>query len=102
MKCSIFVLRFLLGLPDAAVTGFRLLDVVDSALFELSDCEVVLVDGLVFLAAGAGCLLRSASASDLLFLAFFLFGRSYINGAHWETRPKGCVCCRKKFVGDYQ
>ena len=29
-------------------------------------------------------------------------GRNYINGPYSEMRPKGCVCCRKKFVGDYQ
>lgn len=31
----------------------------------------------------------------------FWCGTKYINGQKWNLRPKGCVCCRKKFVGEY-
>lgn len=27
--------------------------------------------------------------------------KKYINGGKWQNKPKGCVCCNKKFVGNY-
>lgn len=31
----------------------------------------------------------------------FWVGRNWINRNSWKNKPKGCVCCKQKFVGDY-